>query len=96
MVLNLKPNFDKIAIWVTNSQDKEAVNQIRADIVKFLQIEDIEIEYDIFKEIMEKNKNAPRANFNKRGGRGRGGRGGRGGEYSYNNDFNRAEFKKTE
>ena len=36
MVLNLKPQFDKIAIWITNSLDTDGVAKIRSDIVKFL------------------------------------------------------------
>ena len=96
MVLNLKPQFDKIAIWITNSLDNEGVAKVRADILKFLQIEDSEIEYDVFKDMMDKNKKGPKANITKRGTRGRGARGGRGGEYSTNNNFNRAEFTKAE
>lgn len=64
MVLNLKPQFDKIAIWITNSKDTEGIAKIRAEIAQFLEMEDSEIEYDVFKEILDKSKWNPKANVN--------------------------------
>ena len=92
MVLNLKPQFDKIAIWITNSEDTEGVAKIKKDIIKFLQIEDNDdLEYSVFKEITAQSK--VKRSDAKRGNRGRGGRGGRGGQHD--NNFNRGEFTKT-
>ena len=51
MVLNLKPQFDKIAIWITNSLDTEGIAKIKSDILKFLADSDIELEYSVFKDM---------------------------------------------
>lgn len=82
LVLNLKAQFDKIAIWFTDCDDQDEINKIKEDILAILQVSETELEYDVFQ---EKRGKEPKPFFNKfkRGGkfegRGRGGRGGRGG-----------------
>ena len=34
MVLNLKPQFDKIGIWITDCNNEKAIAQLKADIIK--------------------------------------------------------------
>lgn len=82
LVLNLKTQFDKVAIWFTDCDDQEEINKIKEDIIAILQIEEKDLEYDVFQ---EKRGKEAKPFFNKRGGKfmgrggGRGGRGGRGG-----------------
>ena len=52
LVLNLKPQFDKIAVWITNSLDTAGVATVKTDLATFLQIEESEIEYEVFKEVV--------------------------------------------
>jgi translation initiation factor 4E len=54
VVLNLKPQFDKIAVWITDCNDEKKIAQLKADILKVTQIEEKEIEYEIFKEVRDK------------------------------------------
>lgn len=48
LVLNLKPQFDKIGIWFTDCEDQDEIAKIKEDIVAILQIEEKELEYDVF------------------------------------------------
>lgn len=64
MVLNLKPQFDKIAIWLTDSTNQEKVDQLKKDIINTLNITEKELQYDVFKE----QRDAPKTDkkfFNK-------------------------------
>ena len=79
LVLNLKPQFDKIGVWFTDCDDVDEIAKVKADIVSILQVEEKDLEYEVFQEISNKK---PANNFNKgkRGGfkkfnRGRGGSG---------------------
>lgn len=67
LVLNLKPQFDKIGVWFTDCEDSDEIAKIKEDLVKILQIDEKELEYDVFQEISNKKPN-PNFNKNKRGG----------------------------
>lgn len=54
LVMNLKPQFDKIAVWITDCRDEKAMAQLKQDILKITQIDEKEIEYEIFKEVRDK------------------------------------------
>ena len=54
LVMNLKPAFDKISVWITDCTNESGVAQLKADILKITQIEEKEIEYEVFKEVKEK------------------------------------------
>lgn len=91
LVLNLKPQFDKIGIWFTDCEDQDEIAKIKEDIVGILQVDEKELEYDVFQEISNKK---PNPTYNKQ--RGRGGfkkftRGGRGG--NEDSGFERAHAK---
>lgn len=78
LVLNLKPQFDKIGVWFTDCEDTDEIAKIKADLVNVLQIDEKELEYEVFQEISNKK---PVRDFtkNKRGGFKKFTRGGRGG-----------------
>lgn len=84
LVLNLKPQFDKIAVWITNSKDTEGVAQTKKEIIDILQVDEKEIEYSVFKELATqeaqqrdqpqregKQEGAPTRKFTRGGNRGR-------------------------
>jgi len=48
LVLNLKAQFDKIAIWFTDCDDQDEINKIKEDILAILQVSETELEYDVF------------------------------------------------
>jgi len=54
LVLNLKPQFDKIAVWITDCNNEKAIAQVKAMIIEVTQIEEKEIEYEVFKDVKEK------------------------------------------
>jgi len=54
MVMKLKPQWDKISIWMNNSAKTEAVAQVRAQIVSMLGIPDKDVEYMVFKDELNK------------------------------------------
>lgn len=56
MVLKLRPQFDKIDIWMRDAGRTEAIAAIKADIVKLLQIGEGELEYAVFKEVAAQAK----------------------------------------
>lgn len=83
LVLNLKPQFDKIGIWFTDCDDGEEIARIKEDILNILQIPERELEYEVFQEISSKrppqqHKQGRRGGFKKYG---RGGRGGANDEF---------------
>ena len=41
-------------MWITDSRDEKKIAQLKADILKVTQIEEKEIEYEIFKEVRDK------------------------------------------
>ena len=49
LVLNLKPQFDKIAIWVIDSTNEAKVYQLKKDIISTLGLEEKDLEYEVFK-----------------------------------------------
>ena len=48
LVLNLKPQFDKIAVWITDSNNETSIAQVKAVIIEVTQVEEKEIEYEVF------------------------------------------------
>lgn len=79
LVLSTKYNFDQIAVWHRRC-DEKVVETLRKDISRFVDVTDIRIDNESFKEAM----NAPKPTYNNYRGRGtnnfRGrGRGNRGG-----------------
>ena len=52
--MNLKPQFDKIAVWITDCSDQKAMAQLKKDIIEITQIDEKEIEYEIFSEVRDK------------------------------------------
>ena len=76
LVLNLKPQFDKISLWITDCEKEDEIKQIKNDLLEILKIEDKELEYEIFRDLSKKtNKTSQPNQFS----RGRGGlRGNRG------------------
>ena len=58
LVLNLKPQFDKIAIWVLDSTNAKGVEQLKKDIINTLGLEETDLEYDVFKEKRDEPKQA--------------------------------------
>lgn len=50
LVLNLKPQFDKIAIWLKDGSDAVQVAKVKSDVCNILNNKGIELEYDVFKE----------------------------------------------
>ena len=63
MVLKLKPQFDKIDIWLRDSNKKQDVESVKADLLRILQIEESELDYMVFKE--EKAKPQPQKTWKK-------------------------------
>jgi len=41
-------------VWITDCRDEKAVAQLKSDILKVTQIEEKEIEYEVFKEVRDK------------------------------------------
>ena len=54
LVMNLKPQFDKIAVWIIDSNRESDIAQLKADILKITQIDEKEIEYEVFKVVKDK------------------------------------------
>lgn len=54
LVMNLKPQFDKIAVWIIDSNRESDVAQLKADILKITQIDEKEVEYEVFKAVKDK------------------------------------------
>ena len=67
LVLNLKPAFDKVAIWLKDSTNEAEVAKVKDDIVKFLNDSSIELEYQVFKTVLEapKTDKGNKKKFNK-------------------------------
>ena len=56
LVMNLKPQFDKIAVWITDSNNEARIAQLKKDILQITQIDEKEIEYEVFKDVLAKPK----------------------------------------
>jgi translation initiation factor 4E len=56
LVMNLKPQFDKIAVWITDSNNEAGIAQLKKDILQITQIDEKEIEYEVFKDVLAKPK----------------------------------------
>jgi len=50
VVLKLKPQFDKIAIWLTNDQSAAGIESVKKDLVRLLEIKEKDIEFLDFQE----------------------------------------------
>ena len=72
LVMNLKPQFDKIAVWITDSSNEAGITQLKKDILKITQIDEKEVEYEVFKDVLAKPKKQFK-NSKKQGNKGRGG-----------------------
>ena len=57
MVMKLKPQFDKISVWLKDSSATDAIALTKKKVAEILAIKEDEIEFMIFKE--QKNKPAP-------------------------------------
>eukprot|EP00356_Strombidium_inclinatum_P016395 CAMPEP_0170491598 /NCGR_PEP_ID=MMETSP0208-20121228/11143_1 /TAXON_ID=197538 /ORGANISM="Strombidium inclinatum, Strain S3" /LENGTH=164 /DNA_ID=CAMNT_0010767195 /DNA_START=43 /DNA_END=537 /DNA_ORIENTATION=+ len=53
LVMNLKPQFDKIGIWVTDCKNAAGVEALRVAIIDLLKIDAKELEYEVFGEIQK-------------------------------------------
>ena len=108
IVLNLKPQFDKIAIWLTNCDDEEEISKVKTQLVELLAVEEAGLEYQVFHDSeAQPNKdgsNRGRGGWNRGGAtdRGRGTRGGNRGGFVRNErgrgsgNFYRADLAKEE
>ena len=56
MVLKLRPQFDKIDIWMRDASQIEAIAAIKSDVAKIVQIDEAEFEYAVFKEVAAQAK----------------------------------------
>lgn len=68
LVLNLKPQFDKIAIWVIDSRNEAKIEQLKKDIINTVGLDEKDLEYEVFKNIStakndDKFKNNKNKNF---------------------------------
>lgn len=54
LVMNLKPQFDKIGIWFTDCEDADEIAKVKEDILNILQVPEKELEYEVFQEISSK------------------------------------------
>ena len=45
VVLKLKPQFDKIGIWLNNDQNAEGIEKVRKDLITLLNIKAKDIEF---------------------------------------------------
>ena len=54
LVMNLKPQFDKIAVWIKDCNNEKGIAQLKKDILEITQIDEKEIEYEVFKELSAK------------------------------------------
>ena len=50
MIMKLKPQFDKISIWLRDSNKTEAIAKTREEICSLLSCEDGDLEFMVFKE----------------------------------------------
>jgi len=56
MILKLKPQFDKISVWLSDSRKVDAVAHTKQYIINNLKLSERDIDYMVFKE--QKNKPA--------------------------------------
>ena len=54
MIMKLKPQFDKISIWLRDSRKIDAVQTFKSEMASILQIDENDIEYMVFKDEKEK------------------------------------------
>lgn len=66
IVLNLKPQFDKVAIWLTDYENEEETGTVKKELMQLLALEEKDLEYQVF------NAEGDSPGL-KEGGRGRGG-----------------------
>lgn len=76
LVLNLKPQFDKISLWITDCEKEEGIKFIKNDLLEILKMEEKDLEFEIFRDLSKKTSK-PNSSNSFRGGRGalRGNRG---------------------
>ena len=78
VVLNMKPAFDKMGLWLVNADDEGEIAHIRAMLIDTFEIADSEIEFQAFHKPKEEKKDGGDKTRGMRGGtrgftRGRGG-----------------------
>ena len=62
MVMKLKPQFDKIAIWMVDASNEKAIKSVKDKVIEILQVEEAVVEYASFESL----KNMPQPQkFNK-------------------------------
>ena len=106
IVLNLKPQFDKIGVWMTDCDDATETATVKTQLAEILKLEESELQYQVFHDFGGAEGGAERGNRGRGGwrggerGRGRGGRGfvrgaarGRGGG---ENNFYRVDLAKAD
>ena len=55
MVLKLRPMYDRIDIWMRDSTDAKAVANAKSDVARMIQVPESELEFEVFKEIQQKD-----------------------------------------
>lgn len=54
MVLKLRPMFDKIDIWLNNCENEAAIKSLKASLLEILQVNENELEFEVFAEAKQK------------------------------------------
>ena len=62
MVLKLRPQFDKIDVWMNDATNEAAIAATKSNMLSILQCEEGELEFQVFSEWKDKN---PAANIKK-------------------------------
>ena len=69
VVLKLRPQFDKIDIWLKDSTNEEQISSTRSTLLQILQVQESELEYYVFSEVKNKaaqiKQNKPFKKFKK-------------------------------
>ena len=55
MVMKLKPQFDKISIWMVDASNEKAIQSVKEKVIELLQVEEATVEYASFESL----KNMP-------------------------------------
>ena len=55
MVMKLKPQFDKISIWMVDASNEKAIKSVKEKVIELLQVEEATVEYASFESL----KNMP-------------------------------------
>lgn len=64
MVLKLRPQFDKIDIWMRNADKQDAIAATKAAVVRILQVDESEVELQVFQEVRKQAQENKKFNKN--------------------------------